>query len=512
VTEYLSTAETKDFNLTPEEQAKLAQCVNPDAGVGGDIKFDYTPEMQNQILNILWRHPDCLAQAANVLKPSYFPQELREKFCTLLFSYYKKYAGRPSKNWLVHQYRIGLPLSVEPKPKIIVFGAFLNTLEAAYEIELHERQSLLDLVQDFGRHQATRQYTLQLQCAATETKDPKRFDEIAKLRSGFQMPTLVMPPTLSSTWGDLVKTAADQADDWLLPNWSEFGSVTLFSSLPKLGKSTIIAELIASSMVGRDFYGLPLHQAPILLVDPENKEKTLVKRLTSAMGDDGEGKTGDWLFRLNAFPKPLTGDYLRKAIDDVKRATGESKVIVVLDTLRSCYAGAIENENDNSEMAKVIVPLKDLAAETNSCVILIHHNTKQADSYAGGTAILSSVDYWWNWQTERKNMTGTLTCWGRGDFTTPIALTFDPKTQRNRVRATADDDGGEVDGRLLAVPVVGSGVSQEHLGEVWGVSNMTAFRQLKKYVAEGLVEAIAPENRKAGKTLYRQTNQAEIAA
>ena len=63
--------------------------------------------------------------------------------------------------------------------------------------------------------------------------------------------------------------------------------------------------------------------APVLVVDPENREKTLVRRVKHALSGEGEGRLGEWFFRLNAFPKPLDNAYLRRAIEEVKKATGQ---------------------------------------------------------------------------------------------------------------------------------------------------------------------------------------------
>jgi hypothetical protein len=503
-------AENISVELTAAEQAKLAMCVNPD-GAAVDVKFDYGPELQDRILCVLWKHADSLAQGAKVIRPEYFPQKEREALCRLLLDYYRQYGGQPSKEWLVEAYKRQLPPTEDKDKKMLPWTGWLNGLSYQVEPELHERAALLELVQDFARHQSVKVLHHKLAIATTESGDPKRFDKVGSLMREFAMPSLSGAVKPYASWSELVGVAADQQEDWLIPNWSEYGCLTLFSSLPKLGKSTIVAELIACAMTGRDFYGQPVQGAPVLLVDPENREKTLVRRLNHALAGDGPGRVDEWFFRLNAFPKPLDNGYLRKAIEDIKIATGQDRVIVVLDTLRSCYAGAIENENDNAEMAGIVVPLKDLAAETNSALFLIHHNSKAADSYAGGTAILGSVDYWWNWRNDRAKRHGELSCWGRGDFTEPIELVFDPETQRNALYTAADSGQTDDEAALLAIPASGSGVTREQLADLWGCALTSVGRRLKAYVDAGRVECLSPENRRLGKTRYRQVAGAELA-
>lgn len=510
-TENTSTPATEKFKLSPEEQAKLAMCVNPDAGGYIDVKFDYPGEMQDQILCVLWKNADALAQGSKVVRHQYFSSEYREAFCKLLLDYYKQYGGQPSKDWLLEAYKRQLPANTDKDKKMLIFGGLLSTVAARMEPEHHERTALLELVQDFARHQYMKLMNDSIAKATTESGDPRRFDKVGQLMREYAMPSLAGAVKSYASWSELVKTAEDQTEDWLIPNWSEFGCVTLFSSLPKLGKSTIVAELVACSMTGRDFYGQKINPAPVLLVDPENREKTLVRRINHALADEAPGKVGEWFFRMNAFPKPLDNAYLRKAIEDVKAATGENKVIVVLDTMRSCYTGAFENENDNAEMAKIVVPLKDIAAETGAALFLIHHNNKAADSYAGGTAILGSVDYWWNWQNDRAKKHGKLSCMGRGDFTDPIELKFNTITQRNVLYVSGADDDQEADKLLVNIPVEGEGVSRDWLAEVWGCGGTTAHKRLSGYIDQGLVEAVPPANRKTGKTLYRLASEAVLA-
>lgn len=487
-----------DIELTPEEQAKLDACVNPDADA--PAKYRFTPAQQHAICAMMLKDDDCLEKASRLVKPTFFSQVGDEYLSTILIEFYKRYRGRPNLDAVREEFR----KRYNPKnedPKRLSFEAHLHTVHVACDVAAYERQYLLDQIEAFARYQYTRLHCGKLTHAANEDSNDW-WNKVIQIANQWLPPSQTGPTSPVATWAEVCEAADAQREDWLIPNWAEYGCLTLFSSLPKLGKSTIVAELIASAMLGRSFYGLSLNPAPVLLVDPENRERTTRRRIDHALQGEDVGKLCEWFFRMNAFAKPLDLGLLRKAIQAVKDSTGETRLVVVLDTLRSCYSGAIENENDNSEMAKVIVPLKDLAEETNCALFLIHHNAKGADSYAGGTAILGSVDYYWNWRNDRVKGHGQLSCWGRGDYTEPLELVFDTETQTNRVYASAGPKPAARDVDLVAVPADEPGVTREWLAEAWGCSGTTAHGRLRKFLDSGEVVELKPKNRKYGKTTY----------
>lgn len=491
---------TVNFELSPEESAKLASLVNPDAHQ--DIKFSYDASMQKQILAFMYNDPECLEFARRLkIKPGYFTTLSGERICDLMLWCADTFGNLPPDELFAQCAKSRFNLDED---KLIPWRAEIKSMRYAAEPQCYEKKALFMVLEDFCKEQSIYHYVLQLTTETTSSRDFLRFKKVEDTIRQFRIPALAGPTNAYATWEEVCAAADAQHEDWLIPNWAEFGCVTLFSSLPKLGKSTILAQLIADIMLARQFFGLVVNPAPVLMVDPENRERTTRRRLEHAFAGAGVGKMNEWFFRMNSFAKPLDIALLRKAINDIKAATGQDRIVVLLDTMRSCYSGAIENENDNSEMSKVIVPLKDLAAETNACIFLIHHNAKGADSYAGGTAILGSVDYYWNWRNDRQNKRGELSCWGRGDFTDPIELVFDADLQRNKLYIAGPVKLESVESDLLAIPLQEPGVTRDHLAEVWGVSTTTAYNRLKALLDAGRISERKPTNRKLGKITFVQ--------
>ena len=510
MSQYLSDDGQKNFSgLTPEEAKRLAElsAANPDR-TDRQSTLSCTPEFQRVILAAVGSDSKVAAKAMPHLRPEHFADRTLGDLYGLLKGHWQEFGSTPTRITLDELVRDRWPDSVPHR-------AMVATVFDNYESEVQRPAEVLAQVQKFCRINAVRmQYAKEIDIACGPGTDAEKWAKYTAARQSFSLPDLSGSAGLFSDWGQVTEVADGQHEDWLVPNWSEFGCVTLFSSLPKLGKSTIIAELVASAMVGRDFYGLPLNGSPVLLVDPENREKTLVRRITSALGGDGPGKMPQWFFRMNAFPKPLALDRLRESVKQIKERTGEDRVIVVLDTLRSCFCGAMESENDNTEMTQVLTPLKDFAAETNSAVLLIHHHSKGSDSYAGGTAVLSNVDYFWNWQNDRKGV-GELTCWGRGDVTEPLYLKHDHETRRNVVSSKGKGETGktwEGDKKLMTIPYEPDpGVTVHQLAAAWAVSRRTADKHLRDYREDGLVKVRQPTDVTQRLTYYRPLNP-ELAA
>jgi putative DNA primase/helicase len=254
---------------------------------------------------------------------------------------------------------------------------------------------------------------------------PKEDDWCAQLYQAAQGPKAVK----LETWAETCAIADAQVEDWLLPGWCEFGCTHILSGLPFSGKSTIMSELLAAIAQGREFAGLPVQQVPFILLDLENRERILAKRLRRALGDD-EGRIGELYSRVNpmAIKRPVTPDFVGQCIQAVRQRVNGPKGLVVIDTLRSAFGA---DELSPQEIYNIIIPFKRLAEATHWAVVILHHNAKHSNKYSGNTAIAGAVDYLWNWTKDSQAMTGTMEWEGRDDVQSALEFRFDLELQRN---------------------------------------------------------------------------------
>jgi len=258
-----------------------------------------------------------------------------------------------------------------------------------------------------------------------------------------------LTPTFVS-WDQDCTTADAQADDWFLPGWAEFGTMVLFTGLPFSGKSSLIAEMIAAMAQGGLFCDMVVKPVPFILFDLENKEKTRITRIKRALRND-PGRIGELYHRIDhtKAPMPLTPEFIGESIEQLRCKIGATaeKGIVIVDTMRSAF---FANELDVQEMLELLVPLKQLAYDTGWLVLVLHHNAKHSNAYSGSTAIASVADFLWNWTSSKKDLTGELSCEGRGDYEEPLEFQYDEFQKRlvfigqssavNKVRRDAKKD------------------------------------------------------------------------
>ena len=183
---------------------------------------------------------------------------------------------------------------------------------------------------------------------------------------------------------------------WLFYEMLPAKGVALLTGPPGSGKSflsTFLAERLAT---GAPFFGTEPDQRGGTIILAAEAYGGLAARL-AALGQN----------RLDPTPLPIGGTAvgnlndraawqqmrsdLRAACNKVEAEFDGPVRCVILDTLSA--SGLIEDENDNSQCAKAMKKLGDLAEEFNVLVIVLHHPTKAGSGIRGGSALLGSADY-----------------------------------------------------------------------------------------------------------------------
>ena len=234
--------------------------------------------------------------------------------------------------------------------------------------------------------------------------------------------TLTAPAELTTTWDDICKQ--QEKEDWLLPNWLEFGSLGMLSGDPFSGKSHIITEIFAGIFKHGTFTRYEINPCPVLLFDAENKKRILVKRLTKALGDGVCDSINKLFHRVDStrlkLPLPVDSgaETVRSLIQEIKKKTNSDRVFVVIDTLRSVFAA---DEMETADMKKLLYPLQRVAQEENAAILILHHRPKSGATYSGQTSIAGACDYLWLWTSDKSTSIGKLELVGtRGDPEQPL--------------------------------------------------------------------------------------------
>jgi RecA-family ATPase len=203
------------------------------------------------------------------------------------------------------------------------------------------------------------------------------------------------PPAAASSrlpsfvlYSDLKEDAASKS--WLVDRMLGCGEMSAFYGPPGCGKGVIIEDMALHIAAGRPWHGRAVTRGAVLYVALERK--TLVERRAIAFRKK-HGLLdlpfaiagGVYDFRNPAIP-PQIADICRQ----VERETGESVVLIIVDTLSRALAGG--DENSSKDMGAVVTASAVLQEKTGAHVLWVHHIPHDSDRLRGHGALLGAVD------------------------------------------------------------------------------------------------------------------------
>lgn len=193
------------------------------------------------------------------------------------------------------------------------------------------------------------------------------------------------PNTMSQSNPFMFKSLSDirnQTDEveWLVRELIPEAGFAIVSGKPKIGKSTLLFNLVKATLDGSQFLGREVAKGPVMLLAFEEHEKQLANNLELCGVNPGDENlyihTGD-VFGEGVF------DHLVDWVQEI-----QPKLIVV-DTIFSM--SNIETINDYKTVYDELRRFRNLARETGSTVVGVHHNNKSG-SFMGSQGIYGVVD------------------------------------------------------------------------------------------------------------------------
>lgn len=190
------------------------------------------------------------------------------------------------------------------------------------------------------------------------------------------------PESVSSLFMNVTQFFENSVEviDWLIEGIVQRGANGMLIARPKSGKSFTVADLavaLASGQKWLDFY-IP-KRAKVALISREDHYGLTQWRIRKIARHRGLATTDldGWLY-INAKglkPKIMLDypDDVAVLIADLKRYQAE---FIILDVMRVLHGA---EENDNTEMQKVIDVLNHIQTETGASICLIHHENKRDD-------------------------------------------------------------------------------------------------------------------------------------
>lgn len=176
--------------------------------------------------------------------------------------------------------------------------------------------------------------------------------------------------------------------EWLVDELLMVGGFSLVSADPKAGKSTVSRQLVREILRGGTFFERRCKQGPVFYFGMEEHQAVLnasFKRL-------GIQETEPLLVHV--------GDVLTETgIQDLREILCETKpALAVVDTLFDLVE--VESENNYGEIKRKLKRLRQIARDSGTHIMAIHHNSKGGDGSSrrgngrvlGSQAIIGAMD------------------------------------------------------------------------------------------------------------------------
>lgn len=169
---------------------------------------------------------------------------------------------------------------------------------------------------------------------------------------------------------------------WVVEGIAARGHLTMLAGKEKSGKSYLmLAFAVACAHGGSSVAGVQCHPAKVLIVDSENGDREIHRRLR-LLGLDDAARFD--VYAGVGFDLARDRTALAALLDERKPD------LLVLDSYRSLWRG---DENDTSSVSAGLDPLRGLCHERDIATVLIHHANRASGLYRGSSAIGASVEH-----------------------------------------------------------------------------------------------------------------------
>jgi replicative DNA helicase len=175
----------------------------------------------------------------------------------------------------------------------------------------------------------------------------------------------------------------NEVREWMLHGFIPKGTTILLHALGGVGKTMLayyLVSLLATGKPWNNFQVTAPYRNAIIFQTDESRGDSIDKASNLFRGVPRVKISSRWT--VDHLPQ------LRKEIEDHKAE------IVIIDSLSSISRNSLYSEND-TQYARPILMLRDIAQELGCTVIIIHHSSKAGQS-RGSSAIFNSVSEVWN--------------------------------------------------------------------------------------------------------------------
>lgn len=240
--------------------------------------------------------------------------------------------------------------------------------------------------------------------------------------------------------------------EWLVEDYIEADALIQIFGEPGSYKSFLSLGLACAVASGFPWQGKKSKKGLVVYVCGEG-QNGMGRRLTAWRQHHG-GEVDLSLLRISSRAVGLTDDEqaaaLAEQVDEAVKATGQTPMLFVIDTLARNYGGA--DENSTADMGRFIQHVDAIRKPFGASAVVVHHSGhNNAERERGSSALRGAIDA--NFRVEVKDRLVTLTCLKMKDAELAPPLLLEPKTVE--LEGVVDADGSPVTSVVL---VAGSDV------------------------------------------------------
>jgi hypothetical protein len=269
--------------------------------------------------------------------------------------------------------------------------------------------------------------------------------------------------------------------EWLIPGWIPRATTLLLHADGGVGKTLFAYQLMESVLKGRPWNGYHVEKGSCLLVQCDEPGIVTAERIE--IRGIGENLPLRILTNWQAENLPRLADYIQREKPD----------LIIIDSLTTINKACTFSEND-TEYARPLLHLRDLANDYGATVIVIHHSNASG-SARGTRAIHNSVSEVWSLRRgetlNERHLKVEKTRLGRppGDY----LFRFDDTDFTFTYLGEGEDNGDkdrdsptEERVRLYLSENAGTAYAAEELSELLSISKNTARKVARELWAKGL--------------------------
>jgi hypothetical protein len=274
---------------------------------------------------------------------------------------------------------------------------------------------------------------------------PRGADEIVEEVASTVLGERLKKPKTLEGWADLKARARDKPPVPLIDGLLFRGDTHFISSLPWVGKSTLVGPAIAAVCQGTPFLGRETKKGKVAFINSDLTPDDLVEaRIRLGVTDEAAMYENYFQHCPDNLPAPMkVTDETNYLLDWLEKHGPFAWVVV--DTFRTAFlAGAEKGVENDTAIIKYVQPFRVYGKRTGTTFSFLTHNNRTNDTMAGAAILQGCSDA--IWVLHREEGSCVLDFHGKNRRTEFITLHIQQLESGELDLATApqQDDKGEI--------------------------------------------------------------------